>query len=160
MPRRCSICHHDRLEEINRALVEGNALSGIAALFRVSKDALSRHKTNHIPATLVKAQEVTQADSLLDQACNLQARTLTILEAAEASGEHRIALAAIGEARRNLELLGRTAGELDERPQVNLYLSSEWSNLRTLIVGALKFHPEAKDAVVAALGAAGDYDEP
>jgi hypothetical protein len=143
--------------------VEGNALSGIAALFRVSKDALSRHKTNHIPATLVKAQEaqeVAQADDLLDQIRNLQVRTLTILEAAEASGEYRTALAAIGEARRNIELLGRTAGELDERPQVNLCLSSEWSNLRTLVVGALKFHPEAKAAVVAALGAAGGYDEP
>jgi hypothetical protein len=143
--------------------VDGIAFPALVAKYRVSKDALSRHKANHIPATLVKAQEaqeVTQADNLLDQVRNLQARTLTILEAAEASGEYRTALAAIGEARRNLELLGRTAGELDERPQVNLYLSSEWSNLRTLIVGALKFHPEAKDAVVAALGAAGDYDEP
>ena len=55
MPRRYSICHHERLEEMNRALVEGTAFPTLVAKYRVSKDALSRHKANHLPATLVKA---------------------------------------------------------------------------------------------------------
>jgi hypothetical protein len=62
MPRRCSICHHERLEEINRALVEGAALSEMAAKYRVSDDALSRHKANHLPDALVKAQEAKEAE--------------------------------------------------------------------------------------------------
>jgi hypothetical protein len=43
VPRRCSICHHECLEEINRALVEGIAFPALVAKYRVSKDALSRH---------------------------------------------------------------------------------------------------------------------
>ena len=85
MPRRCSICHHECLEEINRALVEGAALSEIAAKHRVSDDALSRHKTNHLPHALVKAQgakETLRADDPLSRVRKLQTCTLAILEAA------------------------------------------------------------------------------
>jgi hypothetical protein len=113
LPRRCSICHHERSEEINRALVGSTALSEIAALFRVSDDALSRHKAKHLPTALAKtekARETAQAEDLLSELRGLQTRTVAILEAAETSGEHRTALAAIGEARRNLELLGKLAG--------------------------------------------------
>ena len=150
MPRRCSICHHERLDEINQALVEGTVLFEIAALFRVSDDALSRHKANHLPATLTKAREakdVARADDLLGQVQNLQARTLAILEAAETYGEHRMALAAIGEARRNLELLGKLAGELDERPVLNVLVSTEWVSIRTVVMEALSPYPEARTAV-------------
>src|SRR5215207_4306115 len=89
VPRRCSICQHERLEEINQALVRSTALAEIAALFRVSDDALSRHKTNHLPATLIKAQEaqeVAQADDLLEEVRSLQARALVILDRAEGVG--------------------------------------------------------------------------
>jgi hypothetical protein len=34
-----------------------------------------------------------------------------------------------------LELLGKLAGELDERPVVNLNVSPEWLELRAVIVG-------------------------
>src|SRR5215217_6459730 len=90
MPRRCSICYHEHLEEINRALVEGIAFPTLVAKYRVSKDALSRHKANHLPATLVKAQqaqEVAQADDLLDEVRSLQARALAILDRAEGVGD-------------------------------------------------------------------------
>ena len=56
MPRRCSICSHEQLMEIDQALVGGAALSEMAAKYRVSEDALSRHKANHLPDALVKAQ--------------------------------------------------------------------------------------------------------
>ena len=154
MPRRCSICHHECLEEINRALVEGVAFPALVAKYRVSKDALSRHKANHLPATLAKAQEaqeVAQADDLLNQVRSLQSRTLTILEAVEASGEYRTALAAIGEARRNLELLGKIAGELDERPVVNVLVSTEWVSIRTTVLEALSPYPQARAAVAESL---------
>jgi hypothetical protein len=152
VPRRCSICRHEHVEQINQALVEGTVLSEIAALFRVSDDALSRHRNNHLPVTLTKAREakeVAQADDLLGQVRNLQDRTLTILEAAEASGEHRTALAAIGEARRNLELLGKLAGELDERPQVNVLIAPK---VQAVILEALRPYARARLTVAHALG--------
>ena len=162
MPRTCTVCRHERLKEINRALVEGIAFPALVAKYRVSKDALSRHKANHLPATLVKAQEaqaVARADDLLDEVRSLQARTLTILDRAERVGDLRTALRAIKEARGNLELLAKLVGQLDERPQVLLHLSQEWLELRATIVGALEGHQEAKEAVLNVLEAGTEEDD-
>ena len=156
MPRTCTVCRHERLKEINRALVEGIAFPVLVAKYRVSKDALSRHKANHLPATLVKAQEareVARADDLLDEVRSLQARALTILDRAERVGDLRTALGAIREARGNLELLAKLVGQIDERPQVLLHLSQEWLELRATIVEALEGHQEAKEAVLKVLEA-------
>ena len=158
MPRRCSICSHERLEEINRALVEGVAFPALVAKYRVSKDALSRHKANHLPATLVKAQEaqeVAQADDLLEEVRSLQGRALGILDKAEDAGDLRTALGAIREARGNLELLAKLLGELDERT-VNVLITPEWLQLRAVVVGALEPHLEARRAVLRAIEAVGD----
>ena len=127
-------------------------------MYDVSEAAVRRHKANHLPAKLVMAQaaaEVAQADDLLDQLRGLQSRTLAILEAAEATSEHRTALGAIREARSNLELLAKLLGELDERPVVNLNISPEWLELRAVIVEALEPHPDALRAIVGALEGAG-----
>jgi len=138
--------------------VGGAALSETAAKYRVSNDAVSRHKANHLPTKLVlaeKAAEVAEAGDLLGQVQDLQARTLAILEAAEASREHRTALGAIREARSNLELLAKLLGELDERPVVNVLVSPQWLELRTLIIAALERHPQARESVLRAVEGAG-----
>jgi hypothetical protein len=154
VPRSCTICTHPDREAIDEALVGGVAFPALVAEYRVSKDALSRHKANHLPAKLVMAQaaeEVAQADDLLDQVRDLQARTLAILEAAESTRQHRTALSAIREARSNLELLAKLLGELDERPVVNLNVSPEWLELRAVIVGALEPYSDARGAVLSAI---------
>ena len=141
MPRSCTICTHNARAEIDRALVAGEAFRHIAARFDTSTGALQRHKADHLPLKLVKAQEaqeVAQADDLLEQVRNLQGRALAILDKAERAGELRTALSAIREARGNLELLGKLLGELDERPVINLTDSPEWLELRTVIVTALE----------------------
>ena len=133
----------------------GNASNrSIASLYDVSEAAVRRHKANHLPAKLVMAQaaeEVAQADTLLDQVRNLQSRAYGILDKAEGAGDLRTALGAIREARGNLELLAKLLGELDERPVVNLNVSPEWLELRTVIVQALTPHPEASRDVLRAL---------
>jgi hypothetical protein len=106
----------------------------VASLYDVSEAAVRRHKANHLPASLAKAQEaeeVAQADTLLEQMRDLQQRTLTILEAAEESQQHRTALAAIREARSNLEMLARLVGELQsnqlaqQNVQINVVYEEE-----------------------------------
>ena len=72
------------------------------------------------------------------------------------AGDLRTALAAISQARGNLELLGKLAGELDERPVMNLNVSAEWLELRALIVRALEPHPAAHRAVLRALEGVGN----
>jgi hypothetical protein len=159
MPRRCTVCDHPQRQGIDEDLVTGAPYRSVAKRFGLSESSVYRHKTEHLPAHLLKAREVEEAaraDDLLDQVRHLQAHALDILERAERAGDLRTALAAISQARGNVELLGKLAGELDERPVVNLNVSAEWLELRALIVGALEPHPAAHRAVLRALENASD----
>ncbi len=154
--RKCSVCQHPDADEINARLIGGQPLRNIAEQFSVSLAALHRHKTQHLPAHLAKAQDakdVACADSLLAQVRTLQEKALGILDKAEGTGDLRGATAAIREARECLALLAKLTGELDERAQVNvLVLSPEWLALRARILVALEPYPDARLALVSALG--------
>src|SRR5215208_1410160 len=159
MPRRCTVCDHPDRNGIDQVLVTGSSYRSVARRFGLSESAVYRHKAEHLPAHLLKARDAevaARADDLLDQVRNLQAHALDILDRAEETGDLRTALAAISQARGNMELLGKLAGELDERPVVNLNVSPEWLELRAVIVGALEPHPAAHSAVLRALESAGD----
>jgi signal transduction histidine kinase len=159
VPRSCTVCTHDENHAINVALVHREPYRSIAKRFGVSAAAVQRHSQDHIPQLLVKASEAREAadaDELLAQVQDLQARTLAILDAAETSHEHRTGLSAIREARGNLELLAKLLGELDERPQVNVLVNPQWLELRAVVVNALGPHPQAREAVLRALEGRGD----
>jgi hypothetical protein len=154
MPRRCTVCDHPQRYSIEQTLVTGAPYRSVAKRFVLSESAVYRHKTEHLPAHLLKArevEEVAQAEDLLEQLRHLQTHALDILKRAEKVGDLRTALSAISQARGNLELLGKLAGELDERPVINLNVSPEWLELRAVIVGALEPHPAAHTAVLRAL---------
>jgi hypothetical protein len=158
VPRRCTVCDRPERHSIDEALISGAPYRSVAKRFELSESSVYRHKTEHLPAHLLKAkkvEEVAQADDLLEQVRHLQSHALDILERAEKAGDLRTALAAISQARGNLELLGKLAGELDERAVVNLNVSAEWLELRAVIVGALEPHPEAHRAVLRALEGVG-----
>jgi transposase-like protein len=155
MPRTCTICAHEKRQEIDRAIVAGGSIRAIAGRFGTSRMALQRHKESHLPATLAEAheaEEVARADTLLDQVNDLQAKTLAILQKAERAGDLRTAATAIGQARQNLELLGKLAGELRPDTQVNVLVTSPaWVEVRSKLLRALEPYPEAKQAVLAAV---------
>ena len=155
MPGRpCSICQHPARTAIDKALVEGAAFSKVAAKYRVSEDALGRHKAAHVPAKLAKAEEakaVDLADDLLAQVKQLRNKAIAILIKAEDAGDLRTALLGIREARACVELLGEMEGELNRRPQFNLYLSAEWIEVRAHLMTALSDFPEARAAAAMAL---------
>jgi hypothetical protein len=159
VPRSCTVCEHPAREEIDRALVGGASNRSAASLYDVSEAAVRCHKANHLPAKLVMAEqaaEVTEASNLLAQVQDLQGRALAILDKAEGTGDLRTALSAIREARGNLELLAKLLGELDDRPVLNLHISPEWLELRTVIVGALEPYSEARGAVLRAIEGPGN----
>lgn len=149
MPRACTICQHSDRQAIDVALVAGESAPRIAAKYRVSEDAVTRHRA-HIPAKLAQAQDAqdaAEADDLLDQVQDLQRRTLAILKRAEASDRLGLALGAIREARGNLELLAKLEGKLREQQTVNVLIAPQWLELRTVILGALADYPEARVAL-------------
>lgn len=154
MARPCSVCSHPERGAIDAALVAGGSFRDIAGQYRISKSALARHKDSHIPSALAQAreaQEVAQADNLLGQVRDLQARALGILARAEKTGNLRVALGAIREARGNLGLLAKLLGELQQEGTVNIILAPEWVELRTVILTALTPYPDARLAVAHAL---------
>jgi hypothetical protein len=129
MPRSCSVCEHDDLEEINTALASNERIGTIADRWSVSKTALMRHRNEHLPVSFIEAKEAeareaeakeaeedAPADELLDQVRDLQKHTLAILDEAEETEELGVALRAIREAKGNLERSVKLLGELDEDP--------------------------------------------
>jgi hypothetical protein len=154
VPRACTVCSHEHRDAMEDGFIAGVPKRRIAAQHGVTEQALRRHLREHLPALLALARDAEQAsraDTLLDRIEALQSRTLAILKAAEKTHQYRTALAAIREARGNLELIGEVTKELNRTPTLNLSLHPEYIEVRTLIVEALAPYPEAKDAVALAL---------
>ncbi len=116
--------------------------------------ALQRHKAEHLPPTLAKAEaakETALADDLLGQVKALRNKAIGILTKAEAAGDLRTALLGIREARSCVELLLEVEGENNRRPVFNLNLSAEWVQVRAVIMATLADFPEARTQVARAL---------
>ena len=116
MARLCSICSHSSREEIDRLLVEGSTPNTkIATIFAVSEASIRRHKREHLPQELAKAQEaseVVQADSLFEQAKKLEEKAWSLLCRAENEGDLRAAFQGIRACKDSLELFARVSGQL------------------------------------------------
>ena len=154
MSRKCSICEHSQTAKINQALIEGQSLRSIAKKFELSYSAVGRHHKEHLPTALTRAQEaqeVTQADNLLDQIEALRAKAVQLLNQAENAGDLKTALAGIGQARACLELLAKVRGELQQEGAVNITVSAEWLELRAVMLQALEPYPEARERLITAI---------
>ncbi len=161
MPRQCSICAHPEHDAINAALVGTASIRDIAALYRVSQDALGRHKADHLPLTVAKAEatrQVEQARGVVDAGLDVVAQlraingvTLHVLKEARERHDGELALKAVDRVQRQIELQAKLLGDLDERPQVNILIAPEWLAVRTVLLQALQPYPEARTAVAAAL---------
>jgi len=104
-----------------------------------------------MPSALLAAQEakaVARADTLLDQVRGYQDRVDRLTDKAEAAGDFRTAFTGLREARGYLELLAKLAGELDDRPQVNVLIDAR---VQQVILDALAPYAEARYAVAEAL---------
>ena len=133
------------------AFVAGQAKRRIASQYGVSERAVRYHMREHLPALLALARDAehaARADTLLDRMEALQSQTLAILDAPE---DQRTALAAIAQARRNLELIGEVTKELDRAGTINLELTVEWQEVKAVLVNTLASYPEAQQAVFDAL---------
>src|ERR687890_698502 len=133
------------------AFIAGQPKRRIASQHGVSERAVRYHMREHLPALLALARDAeraARADTLLDRLEALQSQTLAILDAPE---DQRTALAAIAQARRNLELIGEVTRELDRAGTINLKLTIEWQEVKAVLIAALEPHPAAREAVFHAL---------
>jgi hypothetical protein len=146
MPRTCTICSHPDRAEIDRALLDTDSLRDIAGRFDVSRSALDRHKADHLPEQLSKAQEadeVTQADDLLGRLDELWKEAKEIEARAKKSDDLRTAIQGIGQLARIVEVMAKIRGEIDSRPVINVVISPEWIAIRSVLLTTLRPFPEA-----------------
>jgi hypothetical protein len=158
--RPCTICRHPDRDEIDRRLVASTALKPVSERFGVTVQALIRHRNLHLPEAARAAATETRAaaerergSDLLAEARALHGKALELMRQAERARDLRTALAGIREAARCVELQGRLMGQIRETTTVNVTLSAEWLSLQAVILSALEPHPQARQAVAAALEA-------
>jgi hypothetical protein len=153
VPRGCTVCAHEDAVLINEALVvQRRSKRTIAAQFGLSATAIQRHK-EHIPQLLLqasRAQEVADADLLLDGIANIREKTFVALDDAKASKDWNTMLRAIREARENVRILGELHGQLAAQGATTNYYFIAPGVVET-IVEALRPYPEAGYAVSDAL---------
>ena len=154
---KCSVCRHPDRETLDRELAGGLTLREAADKYGVNKDAVGRHKRNHLSKALKVVQEKRElagAKKAVDRVEELYVKARGILEGAQEEGQGALALSAIKELRGVVELLAKLTGELDERPQVNVLnvqSSPEWLAIQQAMLEALAPFPEARIAVAGTL---------
>jgi hypothetical protein len=157
MPQRCTVCDHKERATIDRLLIrQVRANRAIALRYGLVHTSLQRHRENHLPAKLAKAEaasELARADQLLAELRDLHEKARGMLEDAEAAGDLKTALGAVREARGCLELLARLLGELKDTPEVHLHLSTEWQAVQAAILSALAPFPQVRMKVAEAIDA-------
>ena len=122
MPRKCSLCIHDRREQIEQVLLCGDSYRMVAQRFAVSRDAVVRHR-RHLPTALAHARELKEVfhgDSLLAQLRELTSEAQRLKVTAEKAGDYRAALAAVRELCRIVELMAKLSGELDSHSETKI----------------------------------------
>jgi hypothetical protein len=106
----CTICRHERRNEIDEALLNSEPLRNIAERSGTSTTALFRHKKEHIVSTLVSAKQADEelnADSLFARLRAINRETAAILREARESQAPGVALLAIARTEKQIELEAR-----------------------------------------------------
>lgn len=123
MTRVCTVCLHEKRDEIDRRVIRGqDTYQTIANEYGVNRLALYRHRSEHLPQRLAKAAQVREmlnADDLLGQARTLQEQTFGVVsQAMQVVGEPprisdpKLALNAIRTAHEGIRLMGEVLGKL------------------------------------------------
>ena len=163
MSRQCTVCVHPDRKRIDGQIVEGVSHRDIARQFDVGRNAVANHAEKHLPASLVRATEVAEvlhANGLYAQLNARKARIDRLCDQAEKSQDIRAALQALREWRGFAEFEAKMRGDLDERAVVNVVLSPEWQQIRSVLIDALADYPDARVAVAGALSEFDGRSEP
>jgi hypothetical protein len=162
MGRNCVTCMSPRRAAIDAQLAGGEPLAAVARRYKLTPDALRRHRNAHLSKAIVAVaieqyglesaasayeSTVLRLEGLVDRLEGL----LTVAEDRKSlMGGANIAR----EIRSSLELIARLRGELDTRPvhtTVNVLASSEFSTVVSKLIEALAPYPEARLAAAQVL---------
>lgn len=156
MPRKCSVCEHSRSEEITLELLGNAPLRSVAKKYSLSVSALQRHK-QHIARQMLlpESAEITEPLSVMERVKELDARADCLYNEAMRNNDHLNAVRALKELREITALYAKLTGELNAQAQVvhqHLHITPEWISLRQTMLAALAPYPEARAALIEAIG--------
>jgi hypothetical protein len=155
MAKKCSVCTHADAREINKQLVSGVPLKSLSKVYELSTTALHRHKQEHLPTQLAKSQgakEAANATDIMTRVADLDAKAADVYARAIKAKNLSAAIGAVRELRGITELYARVTGELQAQNVTNIVIAPEWVSLRNAILVALGPYPEARQAVIEAVG--------
>jgi hypothetical protein len=156
VPRTCSICTHEDVRAIDRALVSRVPYRNIAERYSLSLGAVTRHNKEHLPELLAKAhraQEVAHADTLLERLEGWAKRIEAAIEAVEGNEDYSEFWKGVSVLRPYLETMGEITKELERRPQIAIAIVEHptYPKLEDALARALEPYPAARWAVADAI---------
>lgn len=167
MGKRCQVCEHPQRAQIELGLARKTSVPALARKFDISKDALYRHRDNHMPpqlkAALQTAAQPTEIDleqlrhseseGLLQHLVAQRGRLYHAQEEAMSLGDFKAFTQIEGRVTDNLSLTAKLLGDLQTGgTTVNqLIVSPEYVQLRQALLQALQPYPEARAAVARVL---------
>ena len=123
MAPKCTICHHNQREAIERAIVSAVPIRIIADQYGVSLGAVNRHKESHMAEALAKSKDIaiameeSRASDLLAVTMSLLEQSRDITSEARGAGDLKTALMGIGKTADIISLLVRVASEIKAMQQ-------------------------------------------
>ncbi len=159
MTTRCAVCNHRKRESFEKALVlERTTAADVARTIGCNRSTVTRHLRNHlIPemrhSYLANAEPELKNIDVLVEMTELYRRMKTHLASAEEAEDWQAIKGFHAEARKDLELLAKLLGELQQEGTINVTVSPEWLTLRAVVLQAITPYPDAAQAVSRALTA-------
>ena len=178
---RCQVCRHDERWRIELLRAGGASLDSLAEKFKLDRDAIWRHWTNHVtpemkasylcgPAQLAELGEkaAAEGDSVLDHLRMIRTVLTGPLAAMTEAGDARGVACVAGRLTSVLEAIARVTGELGSMAQSvnitnNLTVLAEhpvFLRMQATMLRALAPFPDARASVVAALRDLDDENAP
>jgi hypothetical protein len=165
--KKCTICVHPDRPQIDLAVATGLSMRVIAERFKVSRDAVWRHRQSHLSVEIRAAlalkllkKEGDTRQILLTEGANVAEALAAVraplfglfLRAADIQ-DSRAAAQLAGRLHESLALSAKITGELAPHASVNvtnLVLSIDYQRLRSELLRILARYPEARQEVAAA----------
>ena len=132
----CTICQHPKRPDIDQALIAGSVtLAALSQEYGLSTSALHRHKA-HLEAKVSRAQAQLQ-DNLrqgyIFQLSQFLEMAMQTAQAAQAEGNFKLVLQAIGHGTRLIKIILKQDFPLDSRLVYEILASPQWATQAGLL---------------------------
>lgn len=159
MTTRCAVCNHPEREAFEKDLaLDRTTAAEVARRVGCNRSTVTRHLKNHLLPELRESYQASAEPELkhldvLAEMKELYGRMKQHLAHAEAAKDWQAIRGFHAEARKDLELLAKLLGELQQEGTINVSVSPEWLTLRAVLIQTLQPYPDAARAVSKALTA-------